>query len=113
MEPETTATTGTRPGTSPKARGAETFDLERDFENVVRRFQKPILNYIYRMIRNEETAMDLTQDVFVKAYNARASFDGRSQLSTWLFTIAANHTRDYLKLKRHDGETAIDESGDA
>jgi RNA polymerase sigma-70 factor (ECF subfamily) len=75
-------------------------ELRSDFESVVRRFQKPLVNYLWRMVKNEETAMDLAQDVFIKAYKARNGFDGRSKVSTWLFAIASNHARDYLKRPR-------------
>jgi len=87
-------------------------ELQGDFESVVKRFQKPLVNYMYRMVRNEETAMDLAQDVFVKAYRARDNFDGRSKVSTWLFSIAVNHGRDYLKMKRHEVELAFEDGAE-
>lgn len=87
--------------------------VRTDFEKVIERYQKPILNFIYRMVRNEETAMDLSQDVFIKAYQARHRFDGRSKVSTWLFTIATNHTRDFFRKKRPEVVAEIDEQRDA
>src|SRR5262249_38473591 len=44
-----------------------------DFEEVFTRFQTPLTNFVYRLVGNREQALDLTQDVFVKAYRALAS----------------------------------------
>lgn len=63
------------------------------------RYQRPIVNYCYRMVRNYEVSTDLAQEVFIKAYNSLRSYDPRYKLSTWLYKIASNHLIDHLRKK--------------
>lgn len=84
-------------------------ELQSDFEKVIRRYQRPVLTFIFRMVNHQETAMDLCQEAFVKAYLARKRFSGKGKISTWLFAIAANHTRDYLRRKQLDTTSLHDE----
>ena len=59
---------------------------------------------IVRMVRNRELAEDLSQEVFIKAYRALASYDSSRKFSSWLFKIAHNATIDHLRRnKRHKG----------
>lgn len=67
------------------------------FENIYREYGKRILNLAYRMTGREETARDLTQDVFVKVYENMETFRGESQVYTWIYRIATNHILNYLK----------------
>ncbi|PYZ99144.1 RNA polymerase factor sigma C [Alteribacter lacisalsi] len=60
-----------------------------------------ILHMAYTYVKNEATAEDLTQDVFIKCYEKLDQFHGRSSLKTWLYCVAANHFRDYLKSWHH------------
>lgn len=57
---------------------------------VVDAYQARVHGFVLRMVRDEEEALDLTQDVFVRAYQSLGTFDGRSSLRTWLFRIAHN-----------------------
>ncbi len=52
---------------------------------------------VLRMVRDEDTASDLTQEVFVSLYDKINQYDGRSQFSTWLYRVAVNHVLDYFK----------------
>lgn len=61
------------------------------------RYGKRIYNFALRFLRNPEAAEDATQDVFVKMINNAHQFKGGAKLSTWLFSITANHCRDYLR----------------
>ncbi|MGX4765752.1 sigma-70 family RNA polymerase sigma factor [Bacillus mojavensis] len=60
-------------------------------ENLYRQYYPEILNYLFRRTHQLETAKDLAQDTFVKAFNGLASFKGHSSVRTWLYTIA-HHT---------------------
>ncbi len=60
------------------------------FAKIVDAYQARINGFVRRMIRNEEEALDVTQEVFIKAFQAMHRFDGRSSLRTWLFKIAYN-----------------------
>lgn len=73
-----------------------------DFEAIFVRFQAPITNFIFHLIRNREQAHDLAQDVFVKAYKALlgGTVVQPAALSAWLYRIAANTTTDTLRRRR-------------
>lgn len=76
------------------------------FEQIVHRYHRPVTKFIYRMVNDYETALDLTQEVFLKVYMALDKYDERYKFSTWLFKIASNHTIDYLR--RQHGELSLD-----
>jgi len=72
------------------------------FSKIDRRFRKPIFRYILNRVPDSETAEELTQDVFMKAYRARESYEERFELSTWLWTIARNTVFDWLRKQREE-----------
>src|SRR5712691_11347312 len=61
------------------------------------RYSSRIYNFAYRFLKNSEVAEDATQEVFVKMLKHANQFHGDAKLSTWLFSIAANWCRDYLR----------------
>jgi RNA polymerase sigma-70 factor (ECF subfamily) len=67
------------------------------FRDLVVRFERPVYALILRMVRGSETAEDLSQEVFVKAYRHLASYDPRRKFASWLFKIAHNTTIDHLR----------------
>jgi RNA polymerase sigma-70 factor (ECF subfamily) len=70
---------------------------ERAFALIVRAYQAPIFNYILRMIGDRSLAEDLTQDVFLRAYQGLPGCSLRSRFTTWLFQIAKNRVVDELR----------------
>lgn len=70
------------------------------FAKIVDAYQARIYGFVKRMIRNDEEAQDVTQEVFIKAFQAMHRFDGRSSLRTWLFKIAHNLCVD--RVRRYD-----------
>ncbi len=70
------------------------------FEILVRKYQQSIMNYIGRMVRDREMAIDFTQDVFVRAYSSLRSFDPTHKFTTWLFRIASNLVIDHWRKKK-------------
>jgi RNA polymerase sigma-70 factor (ECF subfamily) len=67
------------------------------FRELVVRFERPVFGLIVRMVGDPETAEDLAQEVFVKAYRALGSYDPSRKLASWLFKIAHNATIDHLR----------------
>ena len=61
------------------------------------RYSARIYNFTFRFLKNSEAAEDATQEVFVKMLRHAQQFHGDAKLSTWLFSIAANLCRDYLR----------------
>src|SRR3972149_775128 len=69
---------------------------ELDFQQIYETFQPKIHRYLTRLA-GESEAEDLTQETFVKAHRALENFRGESQLSTWIYRIAANTAMDKLR----------------
>ncbi len=67
------------------------------FAMLVRHYQNRIFAFVMRMTANRDAALDLTQDTFLAAYQNLGGFRRESSFSTWLFQIAANRTKNYLK----------------
>lgn len=70
------------------------------FTVLVTRYQSRLVNYLFRMLRNEEDAHDLAQEVFIKIYAALDRFDDRYRFSTWLFRVAQNAAIDRIRKRR-------------
>ena len=86
---------------------------EDGFEELVRRYQRPIAAYVYRMVGDYEAALDLTQEVFIKVYNSLRRYRSEFKFSTWIYKIAHNSAVDHLRrqggreqalLREFDGE---------
>jgi RNA polymerase sigma-70 factor (ECF subfamily) len=71
-----------------------------DFDEVVRLYRPRIFRFLISSLGDRDTAESLTQDCFLKAWNARNQFRGESSLSTWLTRIAVNLMRDHLRSRR-------------
>ena len=70
---------------------------EDGFEELVRRYQRPIAAYVYRMTGDYEAALDLTQEVFIKVYNSLLRYRPEFKFSTWIYKIAHNSAIDHLR----------------
>lgn len=96
----------------PLAREQAVLDLA-DFDEVVRLYRPRVFRFLVASLRDRDTAENLTQDCFLRAYLGREHFRGDSSLSTWLMKIAMNLVRDHLRSKRlrfwtKTRETALD-----
>jgi RNA polymerase sigma-70 factor (ECF subfamily) len=73
---------------------------DRDlFTTLVSRYERRLINYVYRITHRYEEAHDLAQEIFVKVYLALDRYDPKYQFSTWLFRIAQNSAIDALRKK--------------
>src|ERR1043166_9532347 len=85
---------------------------DRDgFTELVKRYEKRVINYVYRITHRYEEAHDLTQEIFVKVYLALDRYDPKYQFSTWLFRIAQNSAIDALR-KKSVAEVPLARPGD-
>jgi len=71
-----------------------------EFDSQVRMHRPRVFRFLLASLRNRETAENLTQDCFVKAYQARGQFRGSSSIGTWFMQIAANLLRDHESSSR-------------
>lgn len=81
-------------------RRAQGGDLDA-FDVLVRRHQERVYSTVYHMTSNHEDAADITQETFIKAYNALRGFKGDCGFFTWLYRIAVNRTLNFLKQRRN------------
>ncbi|CAM2067851.1 Sigma-70 family RNA polymerase sigma factor [Sulfidibacter corallicola] len=81
------------------------------FEVIVSRYQRKLVNYIYRMINNYEAAMELCQEVFIKVYSSLDKYNPEYKFTTWIHRISSNATIDWMRKKKLD-TFSIDASGE-
>lgn len=83
----------------------------RIFGMIVRKYQQQVYWHVRRLVILHEDADDLTQNVFVKAWNALPRFRGDSGLFTWLYRIATNEALSFLKRNKNRSFISIDDEG--
>jgi RNA polymerase sigma-70 factor, ECF subfamily len=74
------------------------------FNLLVSRWERRVYNYLLRLVSNREDALDLSQDVFLKAYQNLPKLDDAERFSAWLFRIAHNEAFSLLRKRRPEGE---------
>jgi len=80
------------------------------FEELFNRYKLPILNFIYRLIGNRETAEEVTQEAFIRAYKSLGIFDPKRSFSTWLYTIARNLAKNALRDKKYFRDVSLEQT---
>ncbi|MFA5392182.1 MAG: sigma-70 family RNA polymerase sigma factor [Candidatus Paceibacterota bacterium] len=74
---------------------------EKSLEILISRYLKPIYNFVYRYVKKETGAEDITQEIFIKAWRNLKRFDKKRSFKIWLFHLAKNICFDFLR-KRKD-----------
>ena len=82
---------------------------EAAFQELIRRYERPVFSLIFRMVRDRETAEDLSQETFIKVLNHIDKYRPEFKLSSWLFKIANNVAIDHMR-KRHVETISMDGS---
>lgn len=85
---------------------------ESGFEELVRRYQRPIVSYVYRMLNDYESALDVTQEVFIKVYNSLERYSAEYKFSTWLYRIAHNAAIDHMRRNPHNSQSIETENAE-
>ncbi len=75
---------------------------------IILRWRAKLASFLFRMTGNQATALDLTQEVFVRLYQSRKRYRPNATFSAYLFTIAANLARDHAKWQRRHPSVALD-----
>ena len=78
------------------------------FEILVRRYSRELYHFLSRFMGNSAAAEDIVQEAFLQVHLAAASFDPRRRFKPWLFTIAANKARDWLRSRSRRPEMPLD-----
>jgi len=85
---------------------------EASFEELVRRYQRPIVSYVYRMLNDYDNSLDVTQEVFIKVYNSLERYSCDYKFSTWLYRIAHNAAIDHLRRNSMNSQSIETDNGD-
>ena len=82
------------------------------FDYLVEKYRRPMVSFMYRMTHNQAVAEELAQEVFLRVYRSRQSYEASAKFTTWLYRIATNlavnHARD-TKHERPENTVNIDE----
>ncbi len=74
------------------------------FGELVRRYEKRVYSLAYSILLNRDDAMDISQEVFIKAYEGLSRYRGGSQFFTWLYRIVVNLCIDFTRREKAKGE---------
>lgn len=109
------AALGPRPaaGLQPAIAGAESYtDAEvmlrvkagdqSAFDYLVQKYRRPLVSFMYRMARNPTAAEDLAQEVFLRVYRSRQTYEASAKFTTWLYRIATNLAVNHARDTRHE-----------
>jgi RNA polymerase sigma-70 factor, ECF subfamily len=82
---------------------------EMSFDLLLQRYRTPLVNFLYRMVRDVAVAEDLAQEVFIRVYRAREKYAPSAKFTTWLYRIATNLALNSIRDGRHrQMEVSID-----
>jgi len=74
---------------------------EVSFGLLLAKYRSPLINFLYRMVRDAATAEDLAQEVFLRVYRARKQYSPSAKFTTWLFRIATNLALNSVRDNRY------------
>ena len=74
---------------------------EESFGILLQKYRSPMVNFLYRMVRDAATAEDLAQEAFLRVYRARKQYSPSAKFTTWLFRIATNLALNSVRDNRH------------
>ena len=85
------------------------------FERLLGKYRSPVIGYLYRMVQDQGVAEELAQEVFLRVYRARSTYEPAAKFTTWLFRIATHLALNSLRDRRGErGRLSLDEvNGDA
>ena len=72
---------------------------DQAFEQLLKKYERPLYAFIFRYVNEKQTAEDLFQQIWIKVLRALDSYDERGKFGSWLFGIANNNCIDYLRSK--------------
>jgi RNA polymerase sigma-70 factor (ECF subfamily) len=72
------------------------------FAYLVQKYRRPMVTFMYRTARNTAVAEDLAQEVFLRVYRSRQSYEASAKFTTWLYRIATNLAVNYIRDTRHE-----------
>jgi len=75
---------------------------ESAFAGLVQKYRRPMVGFMYRFCHNPSTAEELAQEVFLRVYRSRATYEPSAKFTTWLYRIATNLAVNHARDTRHE-----------
>src|ERR1044071_6047964 len=72
------------------------------FDYLVQKYRRAMISFMYRMAHNSAAAEDLAQEVFLRVYRSRSSYEASAKFTTWLYRIATNLAMNFTRDTRHE-----------
>ena len=86
------------------------------FDYLVQKYRRPIIHFMYRATRTEGAAEELAQEVFLRVYRSRHTYEANAKFTTWLYRIATNLSMNYARDTKHErpeNTVSVDEKDEA
>jgi RNA polymerase sigma-70 factor (ECF subfamily) len=80
------------------------------FDELMRRYKRPVLNFVYRLLGNADEAEDVAQEVFIRVYQNIGTLESSRKFSTWLFAMAHHACIDQLRWRKRHPTESLDNS---
>jgi len=75
---------------------------ESAFSYLIQKYRRPMVGFLYRLCHNPSTAEELAQEVFLRVYRSRATYEPSAKFTTWLYRIATNLAVNHARDTRHE-----------
>lgn len=83
---------------------------EASFALLLNQHRRPVVHFLYRMVQNQAVSEELAQEVFLRVYRSRASYEPTAKFTTWLFRIATHVGLNWIRDKKHErGHESLEE----
>lgn len=85
----------------------------QSFALLLAKHRTPVIHFLYRMIQNQAVAEELAQEVFLRVYRSRASYEPTAKFTTWLFRIASHVALNHIRDGKHErNQESLDQESD-
>lgn len=82
------------------------------FALLLERHRGPVIHFLYRMVQNQPVAEELAQEVFLRVYRSRSTYEPTAKFTTWLFRIATHLALNWIRDVRNEkGQESLDQDG--
>jgi RNA polymerase sigma-70 factor (ECF subfamily) len=86
---------------------------EECFRVLLEKYRNPVMRFVYRMVQDRAISEELAQEVFLRVYRSRATYEPTARFTTWLFRIATHLAINWLRDGRNErGQQRLDDEGD-
>ena len=75
---------------------------QTSFSLLLERHRGPVIHFVYRMVQNQSVAEELAQEVFLRVYRSRSTYEPTAKFTTWLFRIATHLALNWLRDGKHE-----------